>query len=75
MAVTRAKRAANDKWDAANMKHIACKVRKEDADAFKKYADERNTNPNALLKGFVYRCIGKEEPLIDEAIERDNEKI
>ena len=61
MPVSRSKRAANDRWDAANMKHVACKVKKEDAEAFKRYADEHETTPNALLRGFVYRCIGKNE--------------
>lgn len=60
MAVPRAKRAANNKWDAENMKHVACKIRKEDAEAFKNYATEHNTTPNALLRGFIYKCIGKE---------------
>ena len=60
MPVSRSKRAANDRWDAANMKHVACKVKKEDAEAFKEYADGRKTTPNALLRGFIYKCIGKQ---------------
>lgn len=61
MPVSRSKRAANNKWDAENMKHVACKIKKEDAEAFKEYADERKTTPNALLKGYIYKCIGKEK--------------
>ncbi len=58
-AVSKAKRKSNDKWDAENMKHVACKIRKEDAEAFKEYATERKTTPNALLRGFIFKCIGK----------------
>lgn len=61
MPVSKAKRAANNKWDAENMKIVACKVKKEDAQAFKEYAEERKTTPNALLRGYVYKCIGKKE--------------
>ena len=60
MAVSRAKRTANNKWDAENMKLVACKVKKEDAEAFKDYADANDTTPNALLRGYIYTCIGKE---------------
>lgn len=61
MAVSRAKRTANNKWDAENMKLVACKVKKEDAEAFKDYADANDTTPNALLRGYIYTCIGKDE--------------
>ena len=61
MSVPRAKRAANNKWDAENMKHVACKIKKEDAEAFKEYATKRKTTPNALLRNFIYKCIGKKE--------------
>lgn len=60
MAISRAKRAANNKWDAQNMKIIACKVKKEDAEKFKAYALEKKTTPNALLRKYVYICIRKD---------------
>lgn len=60
MPVSQAKRRANDEWDAKNMTHIACKVRKEIAEAFKKYAEENSTTANALLKEYVLKCIGKD---------------
>lgn len=59
--ISRAKRTANNKWDAENMKLVACKVKKEDAEAFKAYAECNNTTPNALLRNYIYVCIGKEE--------------
>ena len=60
MAVSRAKRQANNKWDTENMKIVACKVKKEDAQAFKEYADKKETTPNALLRGYIYKCINNE---------------
>ena len=61
MSVSRAKRASNNKWDKENMKIVACKIKKDDAEAFKQYADEKNTTPNALLRNYIYNCIGKDE--------------
>ncbi len=59
MAVTRSKRAANNKWDKENMKIVACKIRKEQAEQFKQYAEDRGTTSNALLKNYVLECIGE----------------
>lgn len=61
MAVSRSKRAANNKWDKNNMKIIACKIKKEYADEFAKYATDKGTTVNALLKKYVYNCIGKSD--------------
>ena len=61
MSVSRAKRASNNKWDKENMKIVACKIKKDDAEAFKQYADEKNTTPNALLRNYIYNCIAKGE--------------
>ena len=58
MAVPRSKRAANNKWDKENMKIVACKIKKEDAERFAELAAENGTTPNALLRGFVYKYIG-----------------
>ena len=67
MPVSRAKRASNNKWDKENMKIVACKIKKEDAEAFKQYADDNNTSPNALLRNYIYNCLGKDI--------KDNENI
>jgi len=59
MAVSKAKRAANDKWDKENMLTLGCKISRADAEAFKAYAVERGMTANTLLKEYVYQCIGK----------------
>ena len=58
MPISRAKRAANNKWDAENMKLVACKIKKEQAEKFSQYAKDNGTTSNALLKGFILSCIG-----------------
>lgn len=66
MPVSRAKRASNNKWDKENMKIVACKIKKEDAENFKQYAEDNNTTPNALLRSYIYNCIGKSETDTDD---------
>ena len=66
MPVSRAKRANNNKWDKENMKIVACKIRKDDAEAFKKYAEDNNTTPNALLRNYIYNCLGKDVEQLEE---------
>lgn len=61
MTVSRSKRAANNKWDKENMKIVACKLKTEDAEAFKQYANDNGTTPNALLRGYVLKCLDKSE--------------
>ncbi len=61
MTVSRSKRAANNKWDKENMKIVACKLKTEDAEAFKQYANDNGTTPNALLRGYVFKCLDKSE--------------
>lgn len=66
MPVSRAKRASNNKWDKENMKIVACKIKKEDAENFKQFAENNNTTPNALLRSYIYKCIGKSETETNE---------
>ncbi len=56
-----AQKRASNKYNLEHMSTLGCKVKKEDAQAFKQYAEERKTTPNALLRGYVYKCIGKKE--------------
>lgn len=53
----KSKRAANDKWDKENMTTLGCKVKKEDAEAFKKYCVVQGKTSNTLLKEYVMSCI------------------
>ena len=72
MTVSRKKRASNNKWDKENMKTVACKIRADKAERFKQYASENHTTPNALLRGYIYGCIGESVP--EEAPEDNSDK-
>lgn len=61
MPVSRSKRAANNKWDKENMKIVACKLRKDYAEKFMKYAADKGTTANALLKEYILTTIEEKE--------------
>lgn len=50
MALTESKRRANNKYIAENMTVLGCKIRKEDAEKFKKACSTAGTNPNAVFR-------------------------
>lgn len=62
MPISEAKKKANAKWDAANMKLIGCKLRKDTAERFKQYAQEHGTTPNALIREYIMRLLDGWEP-------------
>ena len=43
------------------MATLGCKVRKQDAEAFRAYAEAQGKTANALLKEYVLACIGQEK--------------
>lgn len=49
MALTNAKRKANNKYIATNMTVLGCKVRKEKAEQFKAACKSAGTTPNAVF--------------------------
>ena len=60
MAVPKAKRAANDKWDKENMITLGCKLYRHEADIFKEYAKKNGKRVNTILKEYVIQCIETE---------------
>lgn len=59
MAVSEAQKRASNKYNREHMATIACKVKKVQAERFKKYAAEKGTTSNALLSHYVLDCIGE----------------
>lgn len=49
MPLTEAKRKANNKYIAANMTVLGCKVRKDKAERFKAACKDAGTTPNAVF--------------------------
>ena len=64
------KRARN-KWDSNNMTVLGCKIRKEDADAFKERCQMRGTTPNAVFRQAIedFMLQDKTAPVADEDID------
>ena len=63
MAPSEAQKRASDKYNREHMTTLGCKVRKEQAVAFKDYAAKQGKTSNTVLKEYVVDCI-----------ERDNTK-
>lgn len=57
MAVSEARKRANTKWDAENMKTAGCRLTKTEHAAFRAYADARGKTISALLLEYVRSCI------------------
>lgn len=55
MPLSESKRKANNKWDAANMTVLGCKVRKDKAEAFKAACKRNGTSPNAVFSAAIER--------------------
>ena len=61
MAPTEAQKRASAKWDGENMATIGCKVKKEQAEAFKEYCASQGKTSNAVLREYVLECIDEKE--------------
>ena len=57
MSVSEKKKASNAKWDRANMLTLGCRIRKEQAAAFKDVCAAAGTTANTALKDYVMECI------------------
>lgn len=59
--VSKSQKEARNKWDAKNMKIVACKLRAEKAEAFHAYAKEHGTTANALLSDYIDQCLEEDK--------------
>jgi predicted transcriptional regulator len=50
MPLSEAKKAANKKWDAANMKNLSVKVRRDYAERIKAAAAAAGTTPSTIMR-------------------------
>lgn len=60
MAVSEKKKASNAKWDKENIRTVACRLKKDDAEAFKEYAEKQGKTVNTLIREYVLQCIAKD---------------
>lgn len=76
MAPTEAQKRASAKYQQNNIASLACRVKIEQAEAFKEYCAKIDKTSNAVLREYVLECIGEREDdkimtwLSDEQIER-----
>lgn len=61
MAPRESQKRASLKWDKENMTVLSCKIRKEQAVAFKAHCETQGSTSNTVLKDFVLGCIGEQE--------------
>lgn len=54
-----AQKKASKKYQEKNIASLACRVKKEQAEAFRQYCEASGTTPNAVLREFVLSCIEK----------------
>lgn len=59
---TDAQRRAQNKWTAANMSIVACKIKRDVAESFKIAAKANGTTPNALFREWIDAYIAKQGP-------------
>lgn len=53
MAISEAKKRANNKYNLAHYTVVGCKIRKEDAEKFKEECKKRNTTPNEVFRNAI----------------------
>lgn len=63
---TEAKKRANNKYDLAHYSVLGCKLRKEDAEAFKQACKDRNTSPNAIFKEAITKFMASNDSKLKE---------
>ncbi len=60
MAVSEAKKKANAKYQAKTIASLACRVKKDQAEAFRGYCASIGKTSNAVLREYVLSCIEQE---------------
>ncbi len=61
MSVSESQKKASNKYNLEHMATLGCKVKKEQAEAFKQYCSKLGTTSNNVLKNFVFKCIYEKE--------------
>lgn len=56
---TEAQKRASAKYQQKNIASLACRIKKEQAEKFRRYCEAQGKTPNAVIKEFVLKCIGE----------------
>lgn len=60
MPITEARKKANQKWDKENMATIACRLRKEQVEEFKRIAERQGKTANQMIREYVFAVLEKD---------------
>lgn len=60
---TKAQKEASAKYHKEHIASVACRVKKEQAEAFRQYCEKMGKTPNAVLREFILECIGDDSRL------------
>lgn len=55
--ITESHKNGNRKWDSENMRSVSARLRIEDALEFKRYCEKKGSNPAAVLKEYIFKCL------------------
>jgi hypothetical protein len=72
MGRSEAKKRANNKYNLAHYTVVGCKIKKEDAQAFKEECKKRNTSQNEVLKNAINDFMKAAGPEDQKSITEDN---
>ena len=61
MSPSDAQKKASAKYQKENIASLACRVRKEQAESFKRYCNSIGKTTNAVLREYVLECIESKE--------------
>lgn len=61
-------------WDKENMKTLACRVRKEEADSFRQYAESCGMSAHTMLAGFVRSAISGDDSMT-ASLSKENKRL
>ena len=76
MALSEARKRANKKWDADNMRNLSIKLRKEYAEEVKRACQEAGTTPAAVMRAAIDRFMHGEpvqEPVQEPVHKNDSD--
>lgn len=59
-------------WGAENLRTLSCRIRKEDAEKFKKFAEYRDTTTHKLLSEYVRKCLAAFDTVPPETVSKVN---
>lgn len=60
MAPSEAQKKASAAYIKKNMATLGCKVKKDEANAFREYCHSEGVTVNTALRRYVLKCIGKD---------------